>query len=252
VTLKDSAANTIFSHDNILGAFAASSIESGRLIGETIDYMFSTLPSSEWVFANGKTIGSANSGGTARASDSADTLTLYSGLWNTFANTEIIIQDSAGSNTTRGVSASADFAANKRLPLPDLCGRMRAGLDTMGAISSKNRLTGLSDGVNGDTPGATGGLESTTIAQANLPNVSLSSASLTVSGTNTAVNGLTGGAGGSGSYSGSNGTGSGVSQTPTWSGSVAGTVPLGGSGTAINNLPPTFIVPSVIIYAGSA
>ena len=56
--------------------------------------------------------------------------------------------------------------------LPDMRGRTVAGEDDMGG-SSANRLTGLGNGVDGDTLGATGGLESTTIAQANIPNYSL-------------------------------------------------------------------------------
>jgi microcystin-dependent protein len=50
----------------------------------------------------------------------------------------------------------------------DARGRVVAGQDDMGGTSA-NRLTGLSDGVNGDTFGAAGGLESTTLAEANLP-----------------------------------------------------------------------------------
>src|SRR5262245_1183772 len=56
--------------------------------------------------------------------------------------------------------------------LPDMRGRTVAGEDDMGG-SSANRLTGLTNGVDGDTLGATGGLESTTIAQGNIPNYSL-------------------------------------------------------------------------------
>lgn len=47
--------------------------------------------------------------------------------------------------------------------LPDMRGRVPAGQDDMGG-SSANRLTGLTDGVNGDTLGATGGLETATPA----------------------------------------------------------------------------------------
>lgn len=51
--------------------------------------------------------------------------------------------------------------------LPDLRGRVIAGQDDMGG-SSANRLTGLTDGVNGDTFAATGGLESTVLTEAQL------------------------------------------------------------------------------------
>lgn len=52
---------------------------------------------------------------------------------------------------------------------PDRCGRVGVGTDDMGGVSSKNRLTGLSGGVNADTLGATGGLESHTLTEAQLP-----------------------------------------------------------------------------------
>jgi hypothetical protein len=40
------------------------------------------------------------------------------------------IQTSTGAASTRGVSASADFAANKRLPLPDMRGYFVRGSGT--------------------------------------------------------------------------------------------------------------------------
>jgi microcystin-dependent protein len=52
--------------------------------------------------------------------------------------------------------------------LPDLRGRSVAGQDDMGGTSA-NRLTGLSGGVNGDTLGGTGGAESLTLLNANMP-----------------------------------------------------------------------------------
>jgi microcystin-dependent protein len=52
--------------------------------------------------------------------------------------------------------------------LPDCRGRVVAGQDDMGGVSA-NRLTGLTNGVNGDTLGASGGLESFTLAWANMP-----------------------------------------------------------------------------------
>jgi microcystin-dependent protein len=52
--------------------------------------------------------------------------------------------------------------------LPDCRGRVVAGQDDMGGVSA-NRLTGLTNGVNGDTLGASGGLETFTLATANLP-----------------------------------------------------------------------------------
>jgi microcystin-dependent protein len=50
----------------------------------------------------------------------------------------------------------------------DKRGRVSAGKDDMGGTSA-NRLTGLTNGVNGDNLGAAGGLENTTIVTTNLP-----------------------------------------------------------------------------------
>lgn len=52
--------------------------------------------------------------------------------------------------------------------LPDLRGRVVAGQDDMGG-SSANRLTGTSGGVNGDTLGGTGGSETHTLTEDEMP-----------------------------------------------------------------------------------
>lgn len=52
--------------------------------------------------------------------------------------------------------------------LPDLRGRVSAGQDDMGGTSA-NRLTGTSGGVDGDTFGATGGAETHTLTEAEMP-----------------------------------------------------------------------------------
>jgi hypothetical protein len=92
-----------------------------------VQYFTRSAAPSGWVKANGQTIGSAASGATGRAN--ADTAALYAVLWADFSNTLLPIQDSAGAASTRGASAAADFAANKRLPLPDLRAEFLRGLD---------------------------------------------------------------------------------------------------------------------------
>lgn len=52
--------------------------------------------------------------------------------------------------------------------VPDLRGRAVAGKDDMGGTSA-DRLTGLADGVDGDTLGGAGGLESNTLTEAQMP-----------------------------------------------------------------------------------
>jgi len=92
-------------------------IQSRYSPGEYVLRASTTAPAGT-LATNGGTIGNASSGGTARAN--ADTLALFTVLWDSTSNTDLVIQTSAGVNTARGASAAADFAANKRLPLPDL------------------------------------------------------------------------------------------------------------------------------------
>jgi hypothetical protein len=86
------------------------------LTGEWVIYPGS-LPAG-CVVPNGGTIGNALSGATNRAN--ADTAALFEFYWGLTTNTDYPIQDSAGAPTTRGASAAADFAANKRFPLPNI------------------------------------------------------------------------------------------------------------------------------------
>lgn len=96
-----------------------------------VQHYFGTTPPAGWVARNGTTLGNAGSGATGRAN--ADTEALYTLIWNGTSNTgDFVIQDSAGSPTTRGASAAADFAALKRIPLPDDRGLFDRGLNTAG------------------------------------------------------------------------------------------------------------------------
>lgn len=80
----------------------------------TIQPMARLTAPSRWLLIDGKTIGNAASGATARAN--ADTWLLYEQVW-AFPAASAPIYDSAGTLSTRGASAAADFAANKRLSL---------------------------------------------------------------------------------------------------------------------------------------
>lgn len=133
--------------------------------GSELGFWGATAPAG-WVLASGRTIGSQSSGGTERAN--ADTEALFTLLWNSTSNTELPIQDSTGAASTRGASAAADFAANKRLPLPDLRGRVGVGKDTMGGTPA-NRLTSAGSGVDGTKVGATGGSQTHTLTTAQMP-----------------------------------------------------------------------------------
>lgn len=123
--------------------------------GAVLPYSGTAAPAG-FVLASGRTIGNVSSGATERANE--DTQALYTLLWNAWDNTVLPIQDFLGAPTPRGASAALDFVNSKRLPVPDLRGRVPAGLDNMGGTSA-NRLTGASGGLNGDIIGAAGGAE---------------------------------------------------------------------------------------------
>ena len=86
--------------------------------GSVQAFAMTTAPTG-WLALNGNTIGSASSGAN---NASADYSALFAVLWDNWSNTLLPILDSAGAASTRGANAAADFAANKRLPLPDVRG----------------------------------------------------------------------------------------------------------------------------------
>lgn len=71
-----------------------------------------------WILMNDGSIGSASSGATTRAN--ADTLNLYTLIWNGVSNSFAPVTGG------RGPSAASDFAANKAMALPAALGRAMA------------------------------------------------------------------------------------------------------------------------------
>lgn len=126
--------------------------------GAVTMFFGSTVPAGRWLFANGKTIGGVSSSATALASAEAQTLFVL--IWNSTADAEFPVEDSSGTPVGRGGSASADFVANRRIPLPDMRGRVGAGRDSMGN-SAASRLTTATGGFGSgkNTLGASGGSE---------------------------------------------------------------------------------------------
>lgn len=154
--------NTSDGQYNFYNGAAWTALESGTssaFTGMTVDYTGSTEPTG-WVFGSGLTIGNASSGATGRAN--ADTLNLFTLLWNSFANAELAV--SGG----RGGSAAADYAANKNIALPDLRGRVTVGKDNMGG-STAGRMTAASSGITGTTLGSSGGTEVHTLTINQMP-----------------------------------------------------------------------------------
>jgi hypothetical protein len=183
-----------------------------------------------WVRANGRTIGSASSGGTERANADAEELFIF--LWTNYANAQCAV------SSGRGVSAAADWAANKTIAMPDWRGRAPFGLDDMGNSSAGVIGTIITSDT---TNGATGGAETTTIAQANLPNVTLNTSTVFVEASgNTLITPRSG----STTQQAQVGTGAGPFYPSGQHNAVDGhnhTVSLGGSGTALSNMPPAFL-----------
>jgi hypothetical protein len=249
VRLTDSAGLVVFDYPSmqVLGPSSGGGGGGGTIdpttIASTGDVKF--RPTSEvltgWVKINGLTIGSATSGATGRAN--SDTQALFVYLWGVCTDAHCPVL------TGRGVSGLADFSANKQLTLPDWRATIPVGLDDMGNVAAgrllaSNITSGGGDGVT--TPMAGGGEANHTVTQSELPNVNLttSGSNLIVaagqgshthsytapSGSNSAP------VGGSPTVSGTTSSTTGASTLPQMT--VSGTIPLGGSGAAGNNLPP--------------
>lgn len=142
-----------------IAAQEAAMALQGLQTGDTKYRTGSAAVIAGWVRANGLTIGNPASTATERAN--ADTANLFAFLWTNFPDLQCPV--SGG----RGANPAADFAANKRITLPDAAGRAFISLDDAGA-GAKSRLT-TTAAPNGITPGATGGAETRTLVIANLP-----------------------------------------------------------------------------------
>jgi hypothetical protein len=170
ILLTDANGVTQVSADGILVVGASSGGGGGSPVDATtilttgdIKVVYGTGVVTGFVRANGRTIGSATSGATERAN--ADTQALFLYLWGADANLTV--------STGRGVSAAADWAANKTITLPDMRGRVIAGADDMG--NSAANVLSTSVCVNNTTVlGSVCGSQQRTIAQNVLPNVTLS------------------------------------------------------------------------------
>lgn len=93
-------------------------------IGVMFQFMGTTPPVGS-LKCNGGTVGSALSGSTNAGADYA---ALFAVLWDLPAATSPILT-SAGAGSTRGADAATDFAANKRLTIPDMRAEFTRGLD---------------------------------------------------------------------------------------------------------------------------
>lgn len=123
------------------GSLPASAV-AGALPPGAIQQFIQTTAPTGWVRMDGS-IGNASSGATQRAN--ADTAALFAVLWDNVAQANATVQDSAGSTVSRGVSAAADFAANRRIVIPDMRGEFSRGLDNGRGIDG-SRANGSAQG----------------------------------------------------------------------------------------------------------
>lgn len=169
--------------------------------------------------------------------------TTYADLW-AVAQAEIALSNALYTNG----NGTTTFT------VADMCGRLPAGADNIGGIVRKNRLTSATITPDATAYGASGGVQTVTIAQANLPAATLT----------TTINdpghphifGQTVRLFGSAQTGGTlvvaqfnNGTDGSVTIASNTTGITASTA-LGGSGTATTNVQPT-IITNYIIYAGA-
>lgn len=186
-----------------------------------VDWPWSTKPDNT-VWMNGETIGNVGSNADI---ESADLDVLFE---------KIKAEGAAYGNTGSEVWANGDT-----VKLPDFCGRVRAGKDDMGGISSKNRLTDQSGGVDGDVLGDTGGAETHTLTTPQIPSHNHNNGVADDGGNHPFVYGTT-----SSGIPGSANNGVGLSGSPSIQGLTSST----GGGGAHNNVQPTIIQNVIMRY----
>lgn len=173
IRVLNSASVLQFDDDNVAAVTAAISNTPVVVVASQlwntgdVKVRYDDQPADGFVRANGRTIGSATSGGSERAN--ADCEALFKFLWG-FANITL----PAG----KGASAAADWSANKQLTLPDMAGRLIGARDDLGA-GVKSRITALN--VTGPTlAGAVGGFEFRFLTQAYLPAINFTVSGITL------------------------------------------------------------------------
>jgi len=133
--------------------WGAAAIPTGLLA----PYFGTTAPTG-WVICNGTTLGDMSSEADQM---SATYQSLFEFLWNNFAN--IILPVVGG----RGISAATDWAAHKKITLPDMRGRTPVGVETSEVSSERIDLTLVTGGASAIC--ATGGLDTVALTTSLVP-----------------------------------------------------------------------------------
>lgn len=189
---------------------------------------FKTAADSGWLMMDDGTFGSASSG--SSNSNSVSNLALFTLFFNNMSDTAAPILTSGGGATTRAAqsNASAAWAANCRMSLPKALGR------AFGAA-------GAGSGLTARALGSSIGNETSTIGQVNLPAVNLTpnnTSNVTVFARVSTGNFSPNAVPNTQYLDIIQGTGGGGTSSFTYPVNV-GTVPLGGSGTALPIMQPT-------------
>ncbi len=152
-------ANNRINADNALTAALAALVPAGAIVEFDLD----SAPAG-FVLGDGGTIGDASSGATTRAN--IDTFNLFAAQWARDATLRPVYT-SAGSLSTRGASASADFAAHKAIRIGDMRDRVTRGYKSSGlgpaiGATQEDAFQGFKMQVTGrPNTGGTGGNVST-------------------------------------------------------------------------------------------
>lgn len=234
--LRYNLANTRWELLNPSTAALATAVANNFSTGD-VKLTLKIVADSGWLLFDDGTFGSATSGATSQSSANQ---ALFLLLFANVSDANAPIFTSAGAGTTRAAqgSAAAAWAANCRMSLTKTLGR---------ALGIAGAGSGLTARALGDTVGT----ETVTVAQGNLPNISLTT-NITDPQHNHTISGL-------GTVSVQNGGGASQGNLLTTSGGVAAPLtttssstgisaatPLGGSGTALNNMEPTSFLNAMV------
>lgn len=182
-------------------------------IGAPIPYFGSNAPIN-YLLCYGQTIGKTGSGADLQGAE-------YEALFDVVKN--------CAPNT-----GAESFSGNDTAVVPDLRGYVIAGKDNMGGTSA-NRLTDQAGGLDGDVLGDTGGAETHTLTEAQLPDVTLE-----VQDEGAAIS-LSLGTVGGGTYKD-------IPQETTAGGATNRLIVNFGNDEAHNNVQPTIILSYIVRY----
>jgi hypothetical protein len=165
IRLTDKSGVVVIAADNLLvigpsaGGGGGGGVDPATVLATgDVKCRYGIGPLDGFVRCNGSTIGATGSSAVELAGPKAQAL--YEYLWP-FPNIAL-------DGVAKGANAVADFNALKRMVLPDIRGRVIAGMDDMGNTAA-GRLTAAFFGQLGTVVGNVGGSEKVQLGMLNLP-----------------------------------------------------------------------------------